>query len=1299
MRFRDRSVFCLLQRHLRPEARALRIALLVYAIFGCLGPIPLGLLNRDAVAGQQEVGDGRPSPNQSWLREVPWSAEDSSAFVSQMLEPIAEGSFNVRPVRHDDVSQWEFKGTCRLATPFEDGRSLWLKLVKAERLAILIRNRQSAVLLRLYPSYHQAWAAYAVDNDVAVPSAVRPLELLATDNGRYRRSGGGSVAVHWASGQVVLSRGNLRLLTVPFPAKPGEVVLDGDFRLQDCRWHDFSSLPEDDVLAFNAGNGAAISPRNTDSPPGKSGPGTAHVSATTEVFRPPLESAARMAWENLGGESPVPLEPLPDGSVRLAAPPGREPAYAAFALPDAVLYDVRLEIGRATAGSGIFLADQERKPICGLQFDRTPSEGILWLGFSDARRGVETKNRDPGREIIPVTRGKLYVRLLWGAGTVKWMVSPDGTHWSLCGPHAERIDRKPMMLGVFLTSGNQDRVLELRGISLREDILLPDWPSREWLGLVPQGVARAENIYRWWPEVRMARPLGAPVAAWTAACAWKTLAENPFPWLYPDLLRAYWLAVLDSDIPFAEKLRGSRILAGYMNARDWGVWNLFYERMEEAAIEAARRGEKNVFEAHSELMIRTPLWTEWQRTAFSDALFRGELFTHIYHGEDQAAADLALQPLFWAVPGDDFVSPSMRRLSRGALARHPRYCPPGLAIGAESADPSGPVTDDDKDAYAFRRELDAMLREQAWSEAAERIWTVCVSKTPPSFFPHPDRDDLLLGMSCLVRVLEERHPELKEALSHRSEEQSQVLVREAQRRGDERLAVSVAEGLPGLASAAQAAEWLGDRRAVLGRFAEARSWYETAVAYSANETDRRRIAEKQTRVLGVPSGDNPDPIETVNATDAAWCDADTAIGAEWEGPAERVVSLFEIAGDRMVRPECLPERDFDWPVRQLGVTAAEDCLIINNQRDVVCYRFTDGVLLWEQRLGGDDGNRSVPLAKMRPILHGETVFCRRCTSRGVEVAALSLLDGQVIWNVLPLDGAVSDPWFVGNELFVLAADRLGAGQMGVMLVSLDPERGTVLQRIGLFQLRRVWSDDLNILVYANAGTFFAQGEGVVFRADYSGRVRWLREQPWIPPSDRSWWQAHPWYVAAATAPLVRGGRVYVHQPGSWTVESVDVETGEPIWSRSDGRLRSILAEWNGRLWLQTEDGLLVLEEADGRMERFAPLPNLLGVGFLEGTQQLWCATSREVPGKRDEREWRFLRLDADTGRVLGAMSVPAEGKDWQFFGPVVPAPDAIVFMTASRSQPALRRCYRMELSPKSPSPLSSKYWDADHRVR
>ncbi len=1264
----------------RVMAGSTRVAILaaIALVTGPTWPLPSTLCSQ-SMSGQQESLHDALSPwDLAWFAQGLVDGRDLSGFAEELFERSSQPGFSVRSIRPDGIPQWEFQGIGRLAAAFPDGQALSVALIQADRLAILVKNENVAVLIKLYPAFHQAWAAYEVEKGAALPSAARPVELLATDNGNYRRSGGGSFLLHWSAGQVVLTRGNIRLLSAPLPVRPNEIVLEGQFRLRDLRWVHPPAIPVENPLGFERLIRGGLP---GDHAPGRDGaptPPAANALSRNSDDASGRHRAASWSWAPSKGAADRSLQVLPDGGIRLAAPPGQKPLYFSSLLPDGVLHVAEVVVNQASPGTGIFLADEDGNPVVGLQFDATRDGLALWMGLSDGRRGGQIMSADGGREIVPLTSGRVRVRLLWGAGTVKWMFSKDGTHWSFAGPTAERIDRQPRRLGIFCTSSDRDRVIDVHEVRLAIDEDLPDPRAQAMLSAVPPSVFQAENMDQWWQAARMSQPPGGQFRDWIAACAWRTLQANPRIWLHGTLLSVYWSALAESALPYSEKLRYAGILAVFFNSRDWGVWNGFFEQMEKAALQAARLGESNVFERHTALLMAAPLWSEWQRSPFSEPLFRHELLRRTCDNDGVGAVNLAIQPLYWMVPGQGLVSPAMQQLATGTLARYPEHCPHGFITPADANGMGKAILDEDKAAYAFWHELEAMLGDRAWNDAAQRIWSTVASQTLPRFMPHPEQSGLTLGYSDFVQVLERRHEALTTALREKYQEQAEILLREAQRRGDERAASCLAEGFGGLLVSSQAAEWLGDRRAVLGRFAEAESWYAVAAAHSANQLERQRIADKRLRALGGFDLDHTaaDDGSVTNPPDFTPSDGEVVVALE--SPPAAVVPLFALPADRIVRPNQLPERDFDWPRRHIGLAATENRLIINNQRDVSCYSLEDGALIWEQRLGGSEGKQPPVLAAMWPVLKGDRLFCRRATPRGVEVASLSLFDGQVFWNVVPLDGAISDPWFVGDEMFVLAADHLGAGQVNVILVALDPHRGTMIRRKDLLPLRRVWDDNMNLLVSVTAGAFFAHGEGVVFRADYSGRVAWLRDMPWIPPRDWSWWQASSWYLPIATPPLLANGRVHVHQPGSWTVQALAADTGELLWTRTDGRLLRILAAWDGQLWTQAEDGLLVFDGSDGQLVRVVPFENLLAVGFLPRLGKVWCVTSRELAGKAEQREWRFHWLDAGAGDVVREVGIPSEGRDWSFFGPMVASPRGVVFLTASRTAPTARRCYRVD---------------------
>src|SRR6185295_12764340 len=64
---------------------------------------------------------------------------------------------------------------------------------------------------------------------VASPGRGRPerAALIGSDNDRYNRTGFGPIALHYHDGQLMMTRGNVRLLSAPLPAQPSEVYFEG----------------------------------------------------------------------------------------------------------------------------------------------------------------------------------------------------------------------------------------------------------------------------------------------------------------------------------------------------------------------------------------------------------------------------------------------------------------------------------------------------------------------------------------------------------------------------------------------------------------------------------------------------------------------------------------------------------------------------------------------------------------------------------------------------------------------------------------------------------------------------------------------------------------------------------------------------------------------------------------------------------------------------------------------------------------------------------------------------------------
>lgn len=90
----------------------------------------------------------------------------------------------------------------------------------------------TGVALRFYTRREpHLWAAFEIVRENSSPKPTR-LGLLTTDSGAYSRSTPGMLDIRQQDGELVLARGGLVLLSVPFPSAPLEVYVEGEFRLR-----------------------------------------------------------------------------------------------------------------------------------------------------------------------------------------------------------------------------------------------------------------------------------------------------------------------------------------------------------------------------------------------------------------------------------------------------------------------------------------------------------------------------------------------------------------------------------------------------------------------------------------------------------------------------------------------------------------------------------------------------------------------------------------------------------------------------------------------------------------------------------------------------------------------------------------------------------------------------------------------------------------------------------------------------------------------------------------------------------
>ncbi|MEX0586505.1 MAG: hypothetical protein WD176_07675, partial [Pirellulales bacterium] len=153
----------------------------------------------------------------------------SESDLKAWFAPVPGQSFNVDARSVAERRVGFFAGVVRLRAPWSPDVMLRLALTEANKLRMYFWNGTSGVMLHFHEDRRVAWAAYAATRKAGAATPSR-LALTATDEDRsYRTSplGAGPIDIYWHQGELVLSRGDVKLLAAPLAGPPSEVVFEG----------------------------------------------------------------------------------------------------------------------------------------------------------------------------------------------------------------------------------------------------------------------------------------------------------------------------------------------------------------------------------------------------------------------------------------------------------------------------------------------------------------------------------------------------------------------------------------------------------------------------------------------------------------------------------------------------------------------------------------------------------------------------------------------------------------------------------------------------------------------------------------------------------------------------------------------------------------------------------------------------------------------------------------------------------------------------------------------------------------
>jgi outer membrane protein assembly factor BamB len=1135
----------------------------------------------------------------------------------------------------------------------------------------------------------------------ALPAgAPPPMLLVATDDHRAWRLSDDTCEVRCQDGAIVLTKGDVRLLTAPLGGQPTAVYLESPqgVVLRDLAMCRSEPAPDDPLRPHRLVLG--------QQPPAALG------------WHEELSQGTRFAR-------------LADGGVELSARAGAGPAWVTLPIGRPGLYEVAMEVEAASPGSSLFLSDQDQPPFQGIEFVRHP--GSAWTTLVPSRRGKPGAAAGPDHEqrAVAYAGGRQWLRLVSTPKVWKCWTSGDGVHWGQLLPPLQG-GQAARFLGLHVDpsrkgpppDGNAGAAIRIRTVQVRQldgiTALAPeDLQQAAFARLAETGTkANGTDVPAWRAWVEAGRPAAAEPAAWRIASAVAGLAAGAtMPGMAPGSPQVARAALEDL---LADGLRR----AGSLEAR--------LALLQDAALLS---GPNDIDERY------LACWEQLERSLLVDGSRADfDLARRSFMAASLAPQKLRPEPVPWQVARDRLLLlvarqqwEELHRWCRQLVYWHrapdrrimwpPEQAPLGSLVewaldelGAARSSPDGRKTvvtemnwqrslalPVNREAFNFLSELQAAADDRLFQDVAH---TLAAAILPAGGGLVPDTDDPVLYASfpTAVQLLVDRHPQIRRAIADRSTAADRLRVAETMARGD----VSAVERLTvqyfGTPVAAAAHVWLGDRALSGGAFN--RAWTEYRRGQAAGlpgdkappgaqpalaarirlaaallgrqegeavrgpvQLGGQEIAPEQfeqwvREILGRSGSGSPGPGPAETQPRGKRGQSPFVRSTLRAVPANGDCPLFPLEPQRRATfdgdlgqpgPPPAPPPAGDWPARQLAVAVTGDLMLASNRFQVAAFALPGGERRWVYGLGGEQGPRhGWRLVPMRPAVAGQHVYARLLPKSGhPQIACLDRATGKRLWQRDCPGDIVSDPLLLGPRLLVLTVES-SSGQPVAPLawVELDPDSGDVLARKPVLELRNSWDTCQMCQATVVGQRVVAMVGGLVFCFDPDEQIVWLRSNLCPPPSlDPSPGTPYP------QPPLADGGRLYVTQSGLLSVECLDAETGRLYWRRCLLGLDRILGLIDGRLLVRAGESLVALRAETGDVLWQRDVPGLLEGIVQCNTKELLCGGRKQLDGDNacPVLHW----LDLQDGRTVAQSPLVDLRSKSPALGPMAAAADRL----------------------------------------
>lgn len=648
-----------------------------------------------------------------------------------------------------------------------------------------------------------------------------------------------------------------------------------------------------------------------------------------------------------------------------------------------------------------------------------------------------------------------------------------------------------------------------------------------------------------------------------------------------------------------------------------------------------------------------------------------------------------------------------------------------------------------KEAYNVMAEFQAAIDGAAFQDACQVI-SSAGSAHLIGLLPDSQDAQLLVSFPNAVSMAMDRYPQLRQQMNERFGAVGRLRVRAAIENGDYRQVESATIQFFGTPAAAESDLWLGDRALSAGNFAQARSYFERAVLeFRRNsQIDTREVASATARLKIVKGliGESGELVATTETLQPVSFGSQTLTADELTGlvdelskaraqqnasgtarSVESVAPNGHFVASRIPSPVShriekrgryegdLGEHvgrsapaDTDWVSRQLAAAIVGDMAFLNNRFQVTCLDLTTGQTKWNQQLGGNHGSaHQWPMLAMRPLVSGDSIFCRRLTKSGTELVCCQASDGKIQWQQQPEQILVSDPFLLRGRLHILSTDRSSVGPTVLNLLTVQRASGKILSSAPVLKLFDAWQSAAMICqVAVRDAQFFVSTAGAVACCNAEGQTLWVRRREWTSITLDSRYR----YARSWSPPVIVEDQLVVGQPESPAIDCMDLQTGRLIWQHVEPELRRIIASPGDSLILETREGLKKISSVTGQsiwLYSAADLLDGIAVGPLESIDKVPSGNARQTgrsailavrhvanqDGSANTMLPTLVWIDAETGQEIARQRFLSLADREARVGPFLITKDRL-FAFAGKNRKEGKRDI-IEFVPEPERPLSS----------